>query len=181
MSTYLAFLRGINVGGKNMLPMPKLKQLFEAAGCTHVSTYIQSGNVIFSAPSIQGLAKRIVAQIEKDLALKTPIVLRSLKELKKIAQQNPFLQGPDPSDPNLLHVMFLDDTPTADQIAKLDPDRSPPDRFIVQGPNIYLCLLGGVANTKLSNAYFDSKLSTISTGRNWRTVNKLVELAEAVE
>ena len=73
-------------------------------------------------------------------------------------------------------VSFLRDLPTPDQVASLDPDRSPPDRFVVVGPDIYLHVLTGAADTKLTNAYFDSRLKTVSTARNWRTVNKLLEM-----
>ena len=74
--------------------------------------------------------------------------------------------------------MFLADAPSALHVEKLDPDRSPPDAFRVLGQEIYMHFPDGVAKSKLTNAYFDSKLATIGTSRNWRTVNKLLELME---
>jgi uncharacterized protein (DUF1697 family) len=76
------------------------------------------------------------------------------------------------------HVMFLADLPSPVSVDNLDPDRSPPDTFVVRGREVYLQLPDGVARTKLTNGYFDSKLATTSTGRNWRTVTKLLELME---
>jgi uncharacterized protein (DUF1697 family) len=75
-----------------------------------------------------------------------------------------------------LHVMFLANAPSPENIAALDPKRCPPDEFIVRGREVYLKLPNGVARTKLSNAYFDSKLATIGTQRNWRTVKTLMEM-----
>jgi uncharacterized protein (DUF1697 family) len=76
----------------------------------------------------------------------------------------------------LLYVLFLADVPEAEAIAGLDPERSPGDAFIVRGQEIFLKLPNGVADSKLTNNYFDRKLSTICTGRNWRTITKLLEL-----
>jgi len=121
---FVALLRGINVGGKNMLPMKELVAMFEKAGATNVKNYIQSGNVVFSA---------------------TPAIAKTLSEV----------------------------------IAKaIDPNRSPGDSFIVRGSDIFLSI-ESAAKTKLTNAFFDSKLQTISTGRNWRTVLKLMEMLDA--
>ncbi|MGH2394526.1 MAG: DUF1697 domain-containing protein [Candidatus Limnocylindria bacterium] len=169
-------LRGINVGGKNRLQMKSLRALFTDAGCTDVQTYVQSGNVIFGAtPS---LARRIPVVIEKAIAaqlgLRVPVVTRTAAELHDAAKNNPFL--PRESDTGTLHVAFLAAKPEHANVATLDPDRSPPDEFVIRGRDIYLRLPNGVARSKLTNAYLDSRLGTTSTLRNWRTVLKLVEL-----
>jgi uncharacterized protein (DUF1697 family) len=104
-----------------------------------------------------------------------PVVVRSADELCAVARANPFLRKA--SDTAALHVAFLADAPAADKVAVLDPKRSPPDEFAVVGREIYLRCPTGMAKTKLTNAYFDSKLATISTARNWNTVLKLIELA----
>jgi len=103
------------------------------------------------------------------------VVLRSAGELGETIRNNPFLQAG--ASENFLHVMFLESQPDAAAIAALDPDRSPPDAFVVRGREIYLLCPNGAGSTKLTNAWFDSRLSTISTGRNWRTVLKLYESA----
>jgi uncharacterized protein (DUF1697 family) len=175
---YVALLRGINVSGKNMIPMPRLAAAFEAAGCSEVATYIQSGNVVFngSASVMKTLVARVSQQLAAEFDYRIPIVLRSAAQLQDVVRDNPFLAAGD--DVATLHVMFLSDTPARARVASLDPERSPGDRWQLRGQDLYLCLPNGVGRTKLSNAYFDSKLGVTSTGRNWRTVLKLVELVE---
>ena len=176
---YLALLRGINVGGKNKILMKDLSDIFVDAGCKNVRTFIQSGNVVFNsspkaAARVPGL---IAARITTSFGYKTPVVLRSMAELEDAVSNNPFLKAG--ALENSLHVLFLADLPTAIQVGALDPNRSPPDEYIVRGREIYLQLTNSAAVTKLTNAYFDSKLTTVSTGRNWRTVTKLLELMKA--
>jgi len=176
--TYLALLRGINVGGKNKLPMKDLAGMFVKAGCGEVRTYIQSGNVIFRAEprvaaQIPGL---VAAQIADRFGYKTPVMLRTTAELGVVILNNPFLKAGIAED--TLHVLFLADLPSARSIENLDPGRSPPDAFVARGKEVYLHCPQGVGNSKLTNAYFDSKLTTTCTGRNWRTVTSLLKLME---
>lgn len=177
MAVHVALLRGINVGGKNRLPMTALVEAFAAEGCTAITTYIQSGNVVFEAPAgaVTQLSTRIAARIHAAHALTVPVIVRSAVELAAIARGNPLLAAGAAVD--TLHVMFLADRPSPRQVAALDPARSPPDTFVVAGREIYLCCPAGVARSKLTNAYFDRALATVSTSRNWRTVGKLVELS----
>jgi uncharacterized protein (DUF1697 family) len=175
--THVALLRGINVGGKNMLPMKDLAGMFDAAGCTDVRTYMQSGNVIFEAPAgAPGIADKITANIEKRFGFRIPVILRTSRQLLKAIRDNPFLAAVE--DQRWLHVYFLANAPNARAIAGLDPARSAPDAFHVRGQEIYLHLPNGMGRSKLTNAYFDAKLSTISTARNWATVLKLSEMME---
>lgn len=173
---HAALLRGINVGGKNKLPMKDLAEIFAEAGCREVATYIQSGNVVFLATAavLKKLAGAIEAKIGERFGYKVPVVIRSHEELSAVVRENPFLRAGEPE--STLHVAFLAATPEASAIAKLDPDRSPPDRFAVMGKEVYLHLPNGAGNSKLTNAWMDAKLSTISTARNWNTVLKLVEM-----
>ena len=175
---YAALLRGINLGGRR-IPMPVLATMFSDAGCREVRTYIASGNVVFSATP--ALAKRIPkiipVAIADEYGFDSPVIVRSADELKTITRHNPFLKRG--IDPSWLHVVFLADTPAGPAVASLDPDRSPPDEFVVRGGEIYLHLPNGAASSKLTNAYFDSKLKTISSGRNWRTVTTLLEMMRA--
>jgi uncharacterized protein (DUF1697 family) len=173
---YLALLRGINVGGKNKLSMKDLIGVFTDSGCEHVKSYIQSGNVIFdAAPDVAArLPDVISARIAERFGYRTPVVLRTAAELAAVIAHNPFLGAGCAED--ALHVYFLADQPDPRRVGQLDPDRSPPDRFEVSGREVYLRLPIGMARTKLTNAYFESKLVTMSTARNWRTVTKLLEL-----
>ena len=176
---YVALLRGVNVGGRNRLPMQGLSEVFLRTGCTRVQTYIQSGNVVFQASD--GVARQLPALalegISKRFGLKVPVVVRTAAELKSAARANPFALASANLD--LLHVVFLAGRPTAAQVDSLDPHRSPPDEFRVNGREVYLRLPNGAARSKFTNAYFDAKLATTSTVRNWRTVLKLLEMATA--
>ena len=175
---HVALLRGINVGGRNTLRMADLAGVFEAAGCRDVRTYIQSGNVLFGAGP--DLARRIPALVAErlavDLGLAVPVVVRSARQLRAILDANPYLaEGADVAH---LHVGFLAGRPTPARIARLDPQRSPPDRFVVLGREIHLHCPNGVARSKLTNAWFDRVLQTTCTVRNGRTVLRLLELAD---
>lgn len=177
MTTHVALLRGINVGGKHPLPMKELVAIFTEAGCTEVTTYIQSGNVVFRAPA--ELARRLpevaACRIRERFGFGVPVVLRTRAELAAVVRANPFLEPGADTGP--LHVMFLADEPSPDAVARLDPQRSPGDSFAVRGREVYLHCPAGVARTRLTNGYFDTTLGTTSTSRNWRTVLKLLELA----
>ena len=176
-SRHVALLRGINVGGRNRVAMSDLVAAFSELGCTDVGTFIQSGNVVFRAPAtvLRGLAGRVTASLRAASGLEIPVVLRSAVELAAVARGNPFLARGGDTRP--LHVMFLRDAPPVDRIAELDPDRSPPDRFQVIGREIYLCCPNGMGVSKLTNDWFDRRLGTIGTGRNWNTVLELCRLA----
>ena len=175
--TFVALLRGINVGGKNRLPMRDLVAMFERAGCSDVRHYIQSGNVVFrSAGALAARISQVVGgEIERGFRMSVPVVVRSGREMSAVAKNNPLIAGG--ADPAACHVMFLADAPNKKQCAALDPGRSPGDSFVVKGREVYLLCPNGVARTKLTNAYFDSALGTTSTGRNWKTVLMLAEMA----
>jgi len=155
--------------------MKDLAAIFESAGCTTVGTYIQSGNVVFRAALT--LAARIPSLVASALAdrfgLRVAVIVRTACELEHVAEHNPFL-GTD-ADVDRLHVAFLANAPSAARVAALDAHRSPPDRFVVRGREIYLHLPNGVARSKLTNQYFDSLLATTSTVRSYKTVLALVE------
>ena len=175
-SRYVALLRGINVGGKNKLPMKTLVELCEELGCVDVRTYIQSGNVVFGAGAALAkvLPERVSGRIEEELGIVVPVLVRTAAELAKAAKAHPLAVGG--VDETSLHLMFLADRPSAARVRKLDPARSPGDRYRVVGREVYLLCPNGMARTKLTNAYFDSALDTVSTTRNWRTTQKLLAM-----
>ena len=174
-SAHDALLRGINLGARR-LPMKDLAAMLEDAGCAGVRTYIQSGNVVYRAAP--ALARRVPAIVEREIAVRygfeCPVVTRSAAEIDGIVEGNPF---PDAvAEPKTLHVGFLRDRPGKPQVAALDPDRSPPDAFVVRGREIYVHYPKGSARSKLTPQYFDPRLETVSTFRNWRTVLALQEM-----
>ena len=170
---HLALMRGINLGSKNKLAMSDLVAAFEQLGCTDVATRGNTGNVLFRAPAkvLKRLPEQVTALLEQQLSVKSPVILRSHAELASACEQNPFVvEGCDLSK---LHVAFLAAEPERARVEALDPDRSPPDRFVVVGRDVYMHCPNGLARTKLSNAWFDGKLGTISTVRTWNVVNQL--------
>ena len=177
----IALLRGINVGGKNKLLMKDLAAMFSDAGCQDVRTYIQSGNVLFRAePALeQDIPSRVSASILSRFGYRIPIVTRTARELQVIVQDNPFLKHGD--EPDKLHVAFLPEIPAPAKVEALDANRSTPDEFAVLGREIYLYCPNGLARTKLTNSYFESTLSTISTMRSWKTVTRLLDMAASVK
>ncbi len=177
LTSFVALLRGVNVGGANRLPMAGLSAIFQRAGARRVETVIQSGNVVFDAEAraASGIAKEVAAQIFSEFGFAAPIVLRDAAAWRAMVAGNPFLPE---ADPKTLHALCLTRPPEAGLLAALDTQRSPPDRFAARGDVIYLCLPNGVARSKLTNAWFDARLGLVSTARNWPTVLKLAEALE---
>lgn len=173
MTAFAALLRGINVGGKNMIPMTELKTSFSTLGLEDVVSYLQSGNVVFrSSGKAVDLAKQLERQISRDFGLEVPVILRTGAELSRIAERNPFLG--DESQLSKLFVVFLDRRPAANAVRELDPDRSPPDRFDSRGRELYLHTPNGAGRSKLTTDYFERRLGARATARNWNTVLQLV-------
>lgn len=174
---YAALLRGINVGGNHKLPMADLVALLEALGCSRVRTYIQSGNAVFEAPArlAATLPRALPSAILGKHGFSAPVVLRSGAELADVVKANPFLaRGADRED---LHVGFLADRPSHEDVQAMAPKLTAGDSFAVVDRHVYLSLPKGVAGTKLTNAYFDASLKTVCTVRNWRTVTALAAMS----
>ncbi len=133
-TTYVALLRGINVGGNKKVPMAALAEVFRAAGCSAIRTYIQSGNVVFEAPPARAtkLALSLAGRIEDRFGFEVPVVVRTAAALEEVARKNPFL-GDAAVDVERLHVAFLADAPSKAGVGRLDPARSPPDAFRLVG------------------------------------------------
>ncbi|MCA9524518.1 MAG: DUF1697 domain-containing protein [Myxococcales bacterium] len=179
--TRIALLRGINVGGKNKLAMSILREIFEEIGCRAVTSYIQSGNVVFRAdPELAvGVSPLISRALRERFGLAVPLVTRTLRDWRAMVAANPFLTAN--RDPKKLHVAFLAQAPDASRVATLDPDRSPPDELSVRGAEVYLYCPNGMARSKLTTTYLDSRLQTTSTVRNWNTILALLSLAESAD
>ena len=171
MPRLVGLLRGVNVGGKNKLPMDELRALFESLGHRKVSTFIQSGNVIFTAND-SVTPKQLEAAIQSRFGFRITVVLRTPAELERVVKANPFRSA----DPSRLHVGFMAGKPSAAVVARLDNERFRPEEFAVHGAELYLHLPNGMGRTKLP-AYLDRQLKIPTTVRNWNTVNKLIELS----
>lgn len=177
--TWIALLRGINVGGNRKVPMAQLAEVFVAAGGQAVRTYIQSGNVVFqhACGDRQPLASALQAAIAARFGFDVPVVLRTAGELEDIHRRNPYLALGEPVDD--LCIGFLSQTPDPARIAGLDPARGTPDAYQVVGDDVHMLIRTSLATTKLTNAYFDARLKSVCTVRNWRTLQALIELAKA--
>lgn len=170
-TTYVALLRGINLGARNKVAMVDLKALFAALGAEDVVTYVQSGNVVFAAAG--DLAEAAERRIRSDLGLDVKVLTRTAKELARVEARNPFAGR----DAKSLHVTFLADKPDRARARGLDPKRFEPDEFRVVGREVYLHCPNGYGRSKLTNAYFEKELGVAATTRNWRTVTSLAGLA----
>jgi uncharacterized protein (DUF1697 family) len=179
MTAFVAFLRAVNVGGKNKVPMARLRDALGSAGLAEVATVLQSGNVVFhSRKSSKAVAKTVEATIEETFGLQIVVVIRSAAELAAVATANPFLDAEPGREAKTLHVAFFSARPTAAAIAKLDADRSAPDAFAVHGREVYLSYPNGSGRTKLTLDYLERTLGVRGTARNWRTVQRLAMLLD---
>jgi uncharacterized protein (DUF1697 family) len=171
MPTFAALLRGINVAGHRKIRMTELAALFAEAGCESVTTYIQSGNVVFThrTRSAEKLRVDLEDRIEAATGFDVVVVLRTASELAKVIANTPF---PD-ADPSKLAVSFLIRKPASGALDKVDASAFAPDEFALVGREIYLHLPNGFGRAKLPPV-LDAKAP--GTVRNWRTVTMLHEL-----
>jgi uncharacterized protein (DUF1697 family) len=173
LQTWIALLRGINLGARNKVPMAELRELFEELGAEDVKTYVQSGNVVFHSSLARDKLKRAIEDaIRSRFGLDIMVVLATKEELDALVAANPF--AADQPDPTKLHVTFLAEAPRGDPLAER---RFEPDDFLVAGVAVYLHCPQGYGRSKLSNAFFEKQLGVAATTRNWRTVTALAELA----
>ncbi len=174
MKKYVCILRGINVGGRNKIIKDDLIEMFEGLNYYFVNTYIQSGNIGFSADknkTASELAIEIQLAIVDTFDLGIPVIIRSQKEMKQIVNENPF-----DTEKNV-HLTFLKEKPTDDRLKVIEPYLFPPDEYKIVGKNIYLKCGDKYSQTKLNNQFFERYLKVNATTRNWKTVKKLNQLS----
>jgi uncharacterized protein (DUF1697 family) len=175
VSRFVALFRGINVGGKHIVPMQALREILAACGCEDVHTYIQSGNAIFSsAVAASELSKSIKHAIEERFGFAPQVLLLTVDRFVAIAAANPF--SDEDLDPKRLHVWFLTETPTAANLEALNDLKVESEQFSLQGEAFYLCAPDGIGRSRLAENV-DRHLGVTTTARNWRTVSKIIELA----
>lgn len=182
MKVIVSLLRGINVSGQKKVPMKELKALYEALGFGHVSTYIQSGNVIFTTTekAVDKLPQKVERKIREHFGFDVSVIHRTPEELERVLAGNPFLAEKDLQE-NKLYVAFMANAPDAALVDKAQAYQTPADRFAVIDRETYLYLPDGYGNSKLHNNFFESKLKQVATTRNWRTVNILYNMALEVQ
>jgi uncharacterized protein (DUF1697 family) len=179
MNTYIALFRGINVLGKNSLPMKKLVALLEGLGVKNVRTYIQSGNAVFqiAEKNSSQLAKQLAAEIKKHHGFEPHVLLLGLEAVNTAIAENPFPEAE--ADPSSLHLGFLASTPKNPDLEKLNSLKKASERFHLSDNVFYLHAPEGFGRSKLA-ASTEKLLGVPMTYRNWRTVCKIRELAGKV-
>ena len=174
MKRWIGLLRGVNVGGVQ-IGMPALRASCEEYGFARVSTYIQSGNVVFESGGDEAsVAERLRELLRERHGLEVPVVVRGVAEMDKLADRHPGLTLG--IDPKFLHIHFLDKRVKAADAKKVDPQRFQPDTFEIDGREIYVTYPNGSGRSKLTIQVFERAFGVIATGRNLNTVNALIEL-----
>lgn len=175
MNKYIVLLRGINVGGRNKLPMADLRTLLSNNGYKNITTYIQSGNILLnSTESVEKINESIKQLIKQQFDYDIPVITLTVEEIEKCFTENPYLKFED----NLknLHVTFLRNVPKNDLVENFKINCTNNDSYTIVGKNIYLHTPNGYQNTKFTNTQFEKKLKIQATTRNWRTTTKLFQM-----
>ena len=173
----IALLRGINIGPRQRVKMPELRELFEGLGYTDVETLVQSGNVVFTSRAAPAsLEKKLEQEIEKQLGVDPKVVVRTRDELAAAIEANPFGV---PENPKNLHVTFLAGEPDAAATEKLEEADLGGDRIAFHGREIYIAYENGMGRSELAKQLGRAKLGVAATDRNWNTVTTLLEMADA--
>jgi len=173
MTTWIALLRGVNVGGKT-LRMETLRETLAALGMEAVKTYIQSGNAVFRCSESDGnaLRKHLEQGITENLEVVVSLLLRSPAELEALLSASSF----ELADVSSLYYTFLEKSPETGLTETLPSPQAGFDEFRIIGREIHLHCPGGYGRTVYSNQYFERKLKQIATTRNRNTVLKLLEM-----
>ncbi|HLB21828.1 MAG TPA: DUF1697 domain-containing protein [Solirubrobacteraceae bacterium] len=173
----IVLLRGVNVGGRNRVAMPALREALERAGMEDVTTYVQSGNVVLdSAAKPDTLAGAVEGVIAQEFGLQVGVVVRTRAELAKILARDPF--GDVADQQKLYQVTFCARKPAKAALAKVAERAVEGERLIAHGREIYAWFPHGVGRSKLAAQLGKQDLGVVATARNWTTVNKLLELAD---
>jgi uncharacterized protein (DUF1697 family) len=191
MASHVALLRGINVGGRNKVPMADLREVVTSLGHTGVTTYIQSGNVLFSTADTDTakLAAALESAIGERFGIWASVVVLSRDQLAEVLAGNPY---PDEPNPKLVHVVFLNAEPPEDLLARIAAAESAAaakgsrDTVQAAGRALFVHTPDGYGNSDLAQAVFriisapatQKKQDLAATARNWATATKLLSLCE---
>ena len=172
---YAALLRGINVGGRNKVPMAELRALLTGLGYAELATHLQSGNAVFKSNTpAAALEREIAAAVAAKFDVSCTVMVRTGAELEAAVTGNPL--GGEPENPSRYFVAFLAAPPAAQALKALDGVSFEPDALWVRGREAYLWCPAGAAETKLTNAALEKRLGVAATARNWNTVNRIASM-----
>ena len=178
VAQHIVLLRGINLGSRNRIAMPRLRAVLEAAGFGDPRTYVQSGNIVVSSTAkADAVARNVHAVIEEEFGLDIAVVTRTRAELAKIVERNPLAKVAN--DPKRYQVSFLDATPSPEVVRRIEETTAPKERVVLHGREIYAWHPDTIARSKLWALLAGQDLGVTATARNWTTVQKLLELADA--
>lgn len=179
MTRQIALLRGINVGGHKKVPMAQLRELLSGHGYEDVRTYVQSGNVVLSGPDVPAAEaeRRLEREIEDEFGFPVSVLVRTGEQWRAVVAANPFVEVAD--DPSRQFVLFLSEPLADERRDAIDPDGFGPDRVVLGEREIHVWAPGGALESAALKGLAQQKLGVTITARNWRTVEKLLALAEA--
>jgi uncharacterized protein (DUF1697 family) len=176
MASYVALLRGINIGPRNRIAMPALREALEAAGFEDVKTYVQSGNVVLASGAKADTVRRKVEQvIAKSFDLEIAVVVRTAADLERIVKANPLKKVA--TEPKRYQVTFLDSKLPAAALRELEAVAASGEQVVARGREVYAWHPAGVARSKLWTKLAGKSLGVTGTSRNWTTVEALRDLA----
>jgi uncharacterized protein (DUF1697 family) len=173
----IVLLRGINLGPRNRVAMPRLRNLLEAAGFADVATYVQSGNVVLtSRKKPDSVAEQCARLIATELGLDIAVVVRTRDELAAVVERNPLRDVA--VNPKRYQVSFLAEEPSAELVERLAATAVGAERLVAIGRELYAWHPDGVARSKLWARLAGRDLGITATARNWTTVTALLALAD---
>ncbi len=177
MDVSIAFLRAVNVGGKNSVKMSDIKGMMHALGFLNVRSLLQSGNIVFegSLSTILAADERLEKAFEEMTGFRSDFMIRTSEELQRIVDGNPFAEE-GRTDPSHLVVLFLKKEPAAEQIEGLRAAIKGREVIFGKGTELYMYYPDGVGDSKLTNGIIEKNLGSRGTGRNWNTILKLLQM-----
>ncbi|GGR39389.1 hypothetical protein GCM10010219_50610 [Streptomyces netropsis] len=180
----MALLRGINVGTKQRVPMQTLRDLLSGLGCGSVRTHLNSGNAVFTHPGSDpdALAAGLEEALARELGLSVRCFVREGVDLRRVVDANPFAdRAVDPARFLVVFLSGLSGTARPEAFADLDPGAYAPDEFVLGEREVYLLCPDGIRDSKLAKLLTGRRLGEDGTARNWNTVTRLADMADAVE
>ena len=176
MTTYMLFVRGVNVGGRNRLPMPELREILGSLRHADVTTYLQSGNALFTSGrgDTAELEQEVEGALAARLGLGVTVMVRTAGELATLIAANPLPAAA--REPSRLHLVFLAAGADPERVSTIDLSRFEPDQVRPGARVLYIWYRNGVGKSKLTTTFLEQRLGGPATARNWNTVTRLADL-----
>ena len=177
MERQIVLLRGINLGPRNRIAMPELRDALSEAGYAAVRTYVQSGNIVLESDEPPAaLEQAVEALIAERFGLEVAVVVRTRDELAEVVERNPLADVA--TDPKRYQVSFLAEALDPERVAKLNEAATEPERLVALGRELYAWHPNGIGRSKLGAKLGGTGLGVTATARNWKTVETLLAMAE---